>query len=205
MQAAAKNEGSASIELDDGGLAVYDKASPTNLHLAYPGEAFQIEVFSPEDGEALRDAVRQFFVKECPSSVVRAAEPTGFDADLWTKFEQIGGSLVGDDAAGLTDLVLVAEEVGRAAAPLPFVGDVVARRVLSAAQVDAPPGPLTVALADGSPQLVPDAAVATHIVTSGGCGGDHRPAGVVERSRRAPDPQGQARQGRRVRLRRPDR
>ena len=54
VQAAAKNEGSASVELDDGGLAVYDKASPTNLHLAYPGEAFQIEVFSPEDGEALR-------------------------------------------------------------------------------------------------------------------------------------------------------
>ncbi len=54
VQAAAKNEGSAVVELEDGGLAVYDKASPTNLHIAYQGEAFQVEVFSPEDGEALR-------------------------------------------------------------------------------------------------------------------------------------------------------
>ena len=54
VQAAAKNEGSRSIELDGGGLAVYDAKAPTNLHLAFPGEAYQVEVFSPEDDLALR-------------------------------------------------------------------------------------------------------------------------------------------------------
>ena len=54
VQAAAKNEGSRSIELDGGGLAVYDTKAPTNLHLAFPGEAYQVEVFSPEDDLALR-------------------------------------------------------------------------------------------------------------------------------------------------------
>ena len=48
VQAAAKNEGSRSVELDGGGLAVYDTKAPTNLHLAFPGEAYQVEVFSPD-------------------------------------------------------------------------------------------------------------------------------------------------------------
>jgi hypothetical protein len=28
-----------------GGIAVYDRATPENVHLAYPGEAWQIEVY----------------------------------------------------------------------------------------------------------------------------------------------------------------
>ena len=54
VQAAAKNEGSRSVELDGGGLAVYDTKAPTNVHLAFPGEAHQVEVFSPEGDLALR-------------------------------------------------------------------------------------------------------------------------------------------------------
>jgi hypothetical protein len=54
VQAAAKNEGSRSVELDGGGLAVYDAKAPTNVHLAFPREAYQVEVFSPEDDLALR-------------------------------------------------------------------------------------------------------------------------------------------------------
>ena len=54
VQAAAKNEGSRSIELDGGGLAVYDAKAPTNVHLAFPDEAYQVEVFSPEGDLALR-------------------------------------------------------------------------------------------------------------------------------------------------------
>ena len=54
VQAAAKNEGSQSFELADGGLAVYDPASPTNVHIGFPGKAYQIEVFAPEKGLALR-------------------------------------------------------------------------------------------------------------------------------------------------------
>ena len=54
VQAAAKNEGSRSIELEGGGLAVYDAKAPTNVHLAFPGEAYQVEVFAPAGDLALR-------------------------------------------------------------------------------------------------------------------------------------------------------
>ena len=54
VQAAAKNEGSRSLELDGGGLAVYDPGASGNVHLAFPGQPYQIEVFSPEDDLALR-------------------------------------------------------------------------------------------------------------------------------------------------------
>jgi hypothetical protein len=33
---------------------VYDPASLTNLHLAYPGQSFQIEVFAPDTATAKR-------------------------------------------------------------------------------------------------------------------------------------------------------
>ncbi len=54
VQAAAKNEDSRSLELDGGGLAVYDPGGAGNVHLAFPGQPYQIEVFSPEDDLALR-------------------------------------------------------------------------------------------------------------------------------------------------------
>ena len=54
VQAAAKNEGSRSVDLDGGGLAVYDTKAPTNVHLAFPDEAYQVEVFSPTGDLALR-------------------------------------------------------------------------------------------------------------------------------------------------------
>ena len=54
VQAAAKNPKAKTIDLPGGGLAVYDPAVPTNVHLAYPEDAYQVEVFSPEAGVALR-------------------------------------------------------------------------------------------------------------------------------------------------------
>jgi hypothetical protein len=54
VESAAKNEGSRSFEVDGGGLAVYNPASPTNVHLAYPDASYQLEVFAPEEGLALR-------------------------------------------------------------------------------------------------------------------------------------------------------
>ena len=38
-----------SFEVPSGGLAVYDRASPSNVHLAYPGEGWQIEVYGSEE------------------------------------------------------------------------------------------------------------------------------------------------------------
>jgi hypothetical protein len=54
VQAASKNPRAKTIDLTGGGLAVYDPAVPTNVHLAYPTDAYQVEVFSPEPGVAQR-------------------------------------------------------------------------------------------------------------------------------------------------------
>jgi hypothetical protein len=42
------------IPLQGGGLAVVDPSRPTNVHLAYPGQPVQVEVFAPEPGLARR-------------------------------------------------------------------------------------------------------------------------------------------------------
>ena len=54
VQAASTNDGAESLQLDGGGLGVFDPSMPTNVHFAYPGEAYQVEVFSPDEGVALR-------------------------------------------------------------------------------------------------------------------------------------------------------
>jgi hypothetical protein len=54
IQAASKNPNAKTIDLAGGGLAVYDPSVPTNVHLAYPKDAYQVEVFSPDAGVALR-------------------------------------------------------------------------------------------------------------------------------------------------------
>lgn len=98
------------------------------------------EDFSLDDVQvALRDTFASFFAKECPTTVVRAAEPLGFDAHLWGRLVELGVTTLGvperlgGDGAGLVELVLVAEEYGRALAPVPFVETTVAGRILAAA------------------------------------------------------------------------
>jgi len=51
---AAKEPNTRTIKLAGGGIAVYNSDEPTNLHLAYPGQKYQIEVFAPE-----RDLARE--------------------------------------------------------------------------------------------------------------------------------------------------
>jgi len=46
-KASAKLASSATIKLPNGRLAVYDKANPTNVHLADPGATVQVEVYDP--------------------------------------------------------------------------------------------------------------------------------------------------------------
>lgn len=45
-----------------------------------------------DDHEAVRDAFAGFFAKECPTGVVRAAEPLGHDPALWTKLAGMGAA-----------------------------------------------------------------------------------------------------------------
>ena len=53
VEAAAKREGARTIELP-GGLAVYDRATPTSVYVAYRGSTDQVEVYSPSALETRR-------------------------------------------------------------------------------------------------------------------------------------------------------
>jgi alkylation response protein AidB-like acyl-CoA dehydrogenase len=94
------------------------------------------------DQEALQAAFQEFFRKESPVSVVRAAEPLGFDAALWNSACGMGAismalpGAIGGDGASLLDLVLVAEQVGASIAPIPFTDCVVASRALARLERD---------------------------------------------------------------------
>jgi alkylation response protein AidB-like acyl-CoA dehydrogenase len=134
-----------------------------------------------DDQEAVRDAFREFFTGECPTSRVRASEPLGYDSKLWGQFAELGAASMGlpesagGDGAGLVDLVIVAEEAGAALAPVPFAEHAAASRAIAACK-DAPVGPVLAAagdrpaslamrpvVGDGS-QLVPAGAVACDVV-----------------------------------------
>ena len=52
IQTSARSSKTKTIHLAGGGLAVYDTATPTNVHIAYPGQPYQIEVFAPGNGTA---------------------------------------------------------------------------------------------------------------------------------------------------------
>jgi alkylation response protein AidB-like acyl-CoA dehydrogenase len=130
------------------------------------------------DQETVVDAFREFFDRECPSTVVRAAEPSGHDDKLWHQLVEMGvtsmglPAAAGGDDATLVDLVLVAEQLGKHVAPVPMVTQVVVARLLAAAgATDALAGVVSgerpVALAPQpvtGRQLVPDAALATGVV-----------------------------------------
>jgi len=51
---AAARADASSFELPGGGLAVADTSTRTNVHLAFPDRAYQVEVFSPVAGAARR-------------------------------------------------------------------------------------------------------------------------------------------------------
>jgi alkylation response protein AidB-like acyl-CoA dehydrogenase len=133
-----------------------------------------------EDQLTLRAAFAEFFDKESTVERVRAAEPLGFDQDLWTKLAGTGAIAMGlpEDAGGggasNLDLVMVAEQFGRRIAPVPFVEAAAAGHVLAragaadlvAAVADGRVLP-TIALSparDGRLRLVPAGAVAEVVV-----------------------------------------
>ncbi len=90
-----------------------------------------------EDHQAIQEAYRQFFKTHCPIESVRAAEETGFDKSLWERLCAMGATTMavpesaGGDGATLVDLTLVAEEIGRSLAPVPWIDHVVAARLLA--------------------------------------------------------------------------
>jgi len=82
----------------------------------------------------LRDTVKRFLAEQCPPTRVRQImeSPTGHDEDFWRELNDlgIGGLLVpaahGGSERELLDLALVAEELGYAATPGPFLGSAMA-------------------------------------------------------------------------------
>jgi alkylation response protein AidB-like acyl-CoA dehydrogenase len=90
-----------------------------------------------EDHVALQSAYRQFFKTHCPIETVRAADASGFDKSLWERLCAMGATSMalpessGGDGATLVDLTLVAEEIGRSMAPVPWIDHVCATRLLA--------------------------------------------------------------------------
>jgi alkylation response protein AidB-like acyl-CoA dehydrogenase len=123
---------------------------------------------------ALRDSVRAYFDKTVGTSRVRAAEPEGFDLDLWDELQERAfvpmalPESAGGDGAGLVELALLVEEVGRHAVPAPIVEVLTAARGL--ARIDPVPALLsrmcdrgaivTVAPGQDDRRLVPSGAIA---------------------------------------------
>jgi alkylation response protein AidB-like acyl-CoA dehydrogenase len=89
-----------------------------------------------DDHVDLQNAYKQFFKTHCPIETVRAAEPSGFDKNLWERLCAMGATTMalpescGGDGATLVDLTLVAEEIGRSLAPVPWIDHVCTARLL---------------------------------------------------------------------------
>ena len=138
-----------------------------------------------DDHVALQNAYRQFFKTHCSIETVRAAEPSGFDKSLWERLCAMGATTMalpescGGDGATLVDLTLVAEEIGRSLAPVPWIDHVCAARLLGRlGALDAD----TAGLANGEPRaaldaridcvrgarLIPTGSIADHIIVRDG-------------------------------------
>jgi len=139
--------------------------------------------------EQLVDAYSALYAKESSTERVRAAEPSGFDPELWEKLFETGVlEMAVDEGSGgwgasLLDLSLVAEQHGRFLGPAPLVEAQAAARLLSRAgtegagtlleRVLAGRELVTVALhrpRDGTLRLVPSGAVADTVVFRDGPG-----------------------------------
>ncbi|MDV3126561.1 acyl-CoA/acyl-ACP dehydrogenase [Mycobacterium sp. 21AC1] len=136
-----------------------------------------------EDHVDLQTAYRQFFKTHCDIDTVRAAEPSGFDKSLWERLCAMGATTmalpesVGGDGATLVDLTLVAEEIGRTLAPVPWIDHVVAARLLARLGVldseDIVQGTRLVGLdpqqvAPSGARLIPTGSIADHIMVRDG-------------------------------------
>jgi alkylation response protein AidB-like acyl-CoA dehydrogenase len=138
-----------------------------------------------DDHVDLQSAYKQFFKTHCSIETVRAAEPSGFDKNLWERLCAMGATTMalpescGGDGATLVDLTLVAEEIGRSLAPVPWIDHVCAARLLArlgalgADTAGVANGEQLAALdarIDGAPgvRLIPSGSIADHIIVRDG-------------------------------------
>jgi len=141
----------------------------------------------PSDSLPVKEMFERFFAAESTSARVRAAEPVGFDADLWRELVSIDAPFIRLDAeAGgggmsLFDACLMMEQAGRRLASVPLAESVVAIRILGQLGGDRArqwiqrvrdgETVLTLALLEAKPavaQLVPGGAAARAVLTFNG-------------------------------------
>ncbi|BBY79413.1 acyl-CoA dehydrogenase family protein [Mycolicibacterium pulveris] len=135
-----------------------------------------------EDHQALQAAYQDFFKTHCSIETVRAAEASGFDKSLWERLCAMGATTmalsedIGGDGATLVDLTLVAEEIGRSLAPVPWIDHVCAARLLERLGALEPDILNGTRIAGLDPQhdsvsgvrLVPSGSIADHVVLRDG-------------------------------------
>ena len=160
-------------------------------------ELRRIDYSLTDDHQALQAAYRNFFKTHCSIETVRAAEETGFDKSLWERLCGMGATTmalpdsVGGDGATLVDLTLVAEEIGRSLAPVPWIDHVCSARLLArlgSVEPDVVSGRQLVAF-DAQhdnvpgPRLISTGSIADHVIVRDGedvvrLGFDTRPTRV---------------------------
>ena len=131
-----------------------------------------------DDQLDLQKSFGRLFAAHSDSTVVRAAEPLGFSAELWRRLAELGVPQLASAAAGdgkgptLSQLIVIAGEYGRRLAPVPLMETLVTARLLD--RFDQPPtsGIGTLALrpakADGSLPLLAAGAIADSVVALSG-------------------------------------
>ncbi|WP_297494413.1 acyl-CoA dehydrogenase [Acidocella sp.] len=141
----------------------------------------------PDDSVPVKEMFERFFTTEATPARVRAAEPNGFDADLWRELIALDAPFMRlSEAAGgggmsLFDTCLMMEQAGRRLAPAPLAESVVAMRILGEIGGETArewiekvrSGETVLALAlqptqPGRAQLVPGGAVAQAVLTFDG-------------------------------------
>jgi alkylation response protein AidB-like acyl-CoA dehydrogenase len=140
-----------------------------------------------EESGAVRDAFERFFAAESTPARVRAAEPVGFDPQLWRQLVELEAPFMrlsaeaGGGGMGLFDAALVMEQAGRRLAPAPLAEAITALRILGEVGGERARGwiedvrgggaVVTLALHEatpGRPQLVPGGAAATAVLAFDG-------------------------------------
>ncbi|MDF8334966.1 acyl-CoA dehydrogenase family protein [Novosphingobium cyanobacteriorum] len=88
---------------------------------------------------ALRDSIRDVLNAECPRELIvkHAQHNDGMDRELWSKAVELGWTMLtipedhGGLGLGIEALAVLHEELGRAAAPLPFLSSLLAAKAIS--------------------------------------------------------------------------
>src|SRR2546428_14083628 len=100
-----------------------------------------------DDQKQMRDAARKFLAEQCPPKAVREVldGKAPYDKELWKGLAEMGflgvaiPEAFGGAGAGHLELCVIAEEMGRALAPVPFSSTVyLAAEALRLAGFDAP-------------------------------------------------------------------